>query len=32
MLTRWGGMKEMKLLIDITGISKKLAELDLPPR
>ena len=30
MVTPWGGMKEMKELIDRTGISKKLAELGLP--
>lgn len=30
MVTPWGGMKEMKELIDKTGISKKLAELGLP--
>jgi hypothetical protein len=30
MVTAWGGMKEMKELIDKTGISKKLAELGLP--
>jgi hypothetical protein len=30
MVTPWGGMKEMKMLIDKTGISKKLAALDLP--
>jgi len=29
MVTAWGGMKEMKLLIDKTGISKKLSSL--PP-
>ncbi|MFM7853232.1 MAG: hypothetical protein ACKO96_15240 [Flammeovirgaceae bacterium] len=27
LVTAWGGMKEMKILIDQTGISKKLAEL-----
>lgn len=30
LVTAWGGMKEMKILIDQTGISKKLAELGLP--
>ncbi|HEY5367583.1 MAG TPA: hypothetical protein VIJ75_01210 [Hanamia sp.] len=30
MVTPWGGMKEMKTLIDKTGISKKLLELGLP--
>lgn len=30
MVTAWGGMKEMKELIDKTGISKKLLELGLP--
>ncbi len=30
MVTPWGGMKEMKQLIDKTGISKKLKELGLP--
>ena len=30
MVTAWGGMKEMKELIDKTGISKKLSELGLP--
>ena len=30
MVTPWGGMKEMKELIDKTGISKKLEELGLP--
>jgi DNA-directed RNA polymerase subunit N (RpoN/RPB10) len=30
MVTPWGGMKEMKMLIDKTGISKKLLELGLP--
>lgn len=30
MVTPWGGMKEMKMLIDKTGISKKLSELGLP--
>jgi hypothetical protein len=30
MVTPWGGMKEIKMLIDKTGISKKLAELGLP--
>jgi hypothetical protein len=30
MVTPWGGMKEMKMLIDKTGISKKLMELGLP--
>ena len=29
-VTPWGGMKEMKALIDKTGISKKLSELGLP--
>ena len=30
MVTPWGGMKEMKELIDKTGIREKLAELQLP--
>jgi hypothetical protein len=30
MVTPWGSMNEMKMLIDKTGISKKLLELDLP--
>ncbi len=30
MVTLWGGMKEMKMLMDKTGISKKLSELGLP--
>lgn len=30
MVTPWGGMKEMKALIDKTGISKKIASLPLP--
>lgn len=30
MVTPWGGMKEMKMLIDKTGISKKLSEIGLP--
>jgi hypothetical protein len=30
MLTAWGGMKEMKMLIDKTGISEKLSQLGLP--
>ena len=30
LVTPWGGMKEMKQLIDKTGISKKLTELGLP--
>ena len=30
LVTLWGGMKEMKMLIDKTGISKKLIELGLP--
>jgi hypothetical protein len=30
MVTAWGGMKEMKMLIDKTGISKKLSQLGLP--
>jgi DDE family transposase len=30
MVTPWGGMKEMKDLIDKTGIREKLAELQLP--
>jgi len=30
MVTPWGGMKEMKELMDKTGISKKLSELGLP--
>lgn len=30
MVTPWGGMKEMKIMIDKTGISKKLSELGLP--
>lgn len=30
LVTPWGGMKEMKMLIDKTGISKKLGELGLP--
>lgn len=29
-VTPWGGMAEMKLLIDKTGISKKVTELGLP--
>lgn len=29
-VTAWGGMQEMKELIDKTGISKKLQELGLP--
>lgn len=29
-VTPWGGMKEMRMLIDKTGISKKLSELKLP--
>ena len=30
MVTAWGGMKEMKMLLDKTGISKKLSEIGLP--
>jgi len=30
MVTAWGGMKELKMLLDKTGISKKLSTLDLP--
>jgi len=30
LVTPWGGMQEMKKLIDKTGISKKLSELNLP--
>jgi hypothetical protein len=30
LVTPWGGMKEMKMLIAKTGISKKLQELGLP--
>jgi hypothetical protein len=30
MVTPWGGMKEMKMLIDKTGISEKLSQLGLP--
>ena len=30
MVTAWGGMKEMKMLIDKTGISQKLSSLGLP--
>jgi len=30
MVTPWGGMKEMKMLIDKTGIRNKLLELGLP--
>ena len=30
LVTAWGGMKEMKMLIDKTGISKKLGGLGLP--
>jgi hypothetical protein len=30
MMLHWGGMKEMKILIDKTGISKKLLESGLP--
>jgi hypothetical protein len=30
LVTPWGGMKEMKMLIDKTGISKKLSTLGLP--
>ena len=29
-VTPWGGVQEMKILIDMTVISKKLAELGLP--
>jgi hypothetical protein len=29
-VTAWGGMQEMKILIDKTGISKKMLELGLP--
>ena len=29
MVTSWGGMKEMKMLIDKTGISQKLSTLGL---
>ncbi len=29
-VTPWGGMQEMKMLLDKTGISKKLLELGLP--
>lgn len=29
-VTPWGGMKEMKSLLETTGISKKLSELGLP--
>jgi Transposase DDE domain group 1 len=29
-VTAWGGMKEMKMLIDKTGISQKLSSLGLP--
>jgi hypothetical protein len=30
MVTPWGGMKEMKMLMDKTGISEKLSQLGLP--
>jgi hypothetical protein len=30
MVTPWGGMKEMKMLIEKSGISKKLSQLGLP--
>ena len=30
MVTPWGGMKEMKMLIDKSGIRNKLLELGLP--
>ena len=30
LVTPWGGMQEMKMLLDKTGISKKLLELGLP--
>lgn len=30
MVTCWGGMKEMKLLLDKTGIREKLSQLNLP--
>lgn len=30
LVTPWGGMQEMKILLDKTGISKKLLELGLP--
>jgi hypothetical protein len=30
MVTPWGGMKEMKELIDKSGIREKMAELGLP--
>jgi Transposase DDE domain group 1 len=29
-VTPWGGMQEMKVLIDKTGISRKLSELEIP--
>ncbi len=29
-ITAWGGMKEMKELLDKSGIRKKLAGLNLP--
>lgn len=31
MVTPWGGMQEMKELLDKTGISKKMVEIGLPP-
>jgi hypothetical protein len=31
-ITAWGGMQEMKLLLDKTGISKKIEEPGLPER
>jgi hypothetical protein len=30
--TTWGGMQEMKMLIEKTGISKKIEELGLPEK
>jgi hypothetical protein len=30
MVTPWGGMKEMRMLLDKTGISEKLSQLGLP--
>ena len=29
-VTAWGGMQEMKMLIEKTGISKKIEEIGLP--
>ncbi len=31
-VTAWGGMQEMKILLEKTGISKKIEEIGLPDK